>query len=225
VTLIYEEYAQFEIIGPRGERVLVDVYDPARLSRPADSADILLTTHSHWDHINDEFLSTFQGEQLFAREGELTIGTVHILGIPSAHNAGDALKPEGGTNYIYRIDIGGLRIVHFGDTGQNAFTEGQLAAFGDVDIAITQINNPYSEMNAENGKGIRLMEQAGPRLVIPTHLNLDTVKLAVSHWPPGYYAPGTTLEICADDLDEGTRFLLMGEAVEMMRKYLDLEEW
>jgi L-ascorbate metabolism protein UlaG (beta-lactamase superfamily) len=225
VTLIYEGYAQFEIIAPTGQRVLVDVYDPQKLSRPADSADILLTTHTHWDHVNDEFVAAFPGEQIFVREGELQTEAVRILGIASAHNAGDARKPEGGTNYIFRIDIGGLRIVHFGDTGQNAFTETQLDAFGAVDIAISQINNPYSEMDAQNGKGIRLMEQVNPRLVIPTHLNLDTVKLAISRWPPGFYAPDTTLKICADDLGEGTQFLLMGEAVETMRRYVDLEEW
>ena len=225
VTLVYEEYAQFEIIGPTGERVLVDIYDPARLTRPAEATDILLTTHTHWDHVNDDFVAAFPGAQLFAQIGELETGRVSVVGIASAHNAGDTLKPEGGTNYIYRIDIGGLRIAHFGDTGQNAFTEDQLEALKDVDIAITQINNPYSEMSAENGKGIRLMKQVQPRLVIPTHLNLDTVKLAVQHWPPGYFAPAPTLKICDGDLTGNTQFLLMGDAVETMRRYVDLAAW
>ncbi len=224
VTLRYGEYAQFEISGPTGQRILVDVYDPEKLSSPAADGDILLTTHTHWDHVNEDFQAAFPGQQLFAQVGNIDLPGVNIQGIASAHNAGDRLKPEGGTNYLYVIDIGGLRIAHFGDIGQNALTEEQLGILGDVDIAITQINNPYSEMNAENRKGIHLMEQVQPGLVIPTHLNLDTVKLAVAQWP-GFYAESLSVRICASDLGEQTQFLLMGEATETMIKYVELAQW
>ena len=96
---------------------------------------------------------------------------------------------------------------------------------GDIDIAITQINNPYSDMNAENRKGIDLIAQMPPRLVIPTHLNLDTVKLAVSQWD-GYFTESSSLMICEPDLTPtGTQFLLMGESVETISKYVDLVAW
>ena len=224
VTLHYGEYAQFEIISPTGQRVLVDIYDPEKLSSPAVDGDILLTTHTHWDHVNEDFLAAFPGQQLFAQVGNIDLPGVNIQGIASAHNAGDRLKPEGGTNYLYVIDIAGLRIAHFGDIGQNTLTDEQLGILGKVDIAITQLNNPYSEMNAENRKGIHLMEQVQPGLVIPTHLNLDTVKLAVVLWP-GFYAETPSVEICKSDLSKQTQILLMGEAAGTMVKYVDLAEW
>jgi L-ascorbate metabolism protein UlaG (beta-lactamase superfamily) len=225
VNLNYGEYAQFEITAPSGQRILVDISNPAKLSGPVSANDILLTTHTHWDHWNEEFQVNFPGRQLFAQTGFLEAPGMVIQGIASAHNAGDRFKPEGGSNYIYLIDIGGIKIGHFGDIGQESLTEEQLAVLEKVDIAITQINNPYSEMNADNHKGFNLIEQVQPRLVIPTHLNLDTVKLAVSQWD-GYYVDASSIEICQPDLtQDGTQFLLMGESAQTIRNYVDLMAW
>jgi hypothetical protein len=80
-------------------------------------------------------------------------------------------------------------------------------------------------MNAENRKGINLMDQLQPRLIIPTHLNLDTAKLAVAQWS-GFYSETPTVEICESDISwEGTEILFMGGAAEMMPRYLALDKW
>ncbi len=102
--------------------MLVDIYSPQLLSSPATAQDILLTTHTHPDHVNQEFIASFPGQQLMAQAGQLEQPGLIIQGIASAHNAGDSLKPEGGTNYIYLLETGGLRIAHFGDIGQAALT-------------------------------------------------------------------------------------------------------
>jgi len=225
VLLYYGGYAQFEIISPYGQRVLVDIHDPGKISSPAVESDILLTTHTHWDHMNEDFQTNFPGLQLFVQTGVLEAPGAIIQGIASSHNVGDRLRPQGGTNYIYLIEIGGLRIAHFGDIGQKALTEEQLTVLGAVDIAIIQINNPYSEMNAENRKGINLIDQMQPRLIIPTHSNLDTIKLALAQWD-GFYAESPRVKICESDLNQGgTKLLLVGEVVERMVKYVDLEVW
>jgi hypothetical protein len=224
VSLIYEEYAQFEIFNQSGQRILVDVHDPEKLSSPVSATDILLTTHTHWDHLNEDFQAAFPGPQLFVQTGMLEAAGAIIQGIASAHNQGDMLKAEGGTNYIYVIEIGGLRIVHFGDIGQEALKQEQLSTLGRVDIAITQLNNPYSDMNAENAKGIHLMEQVGPRLIIPTHVNLDTAKLAVAQWP-GWYQQAPSVQICQSDLHDEPQVLFLGEAAATMDNYLDLGLW
>jgi L-ascorbate metabolism protein UlaG (beta-lactamase superfamily) len=224
VTLYYGGNAQFEIVSLSGQRVLVDVYDPEKLSGPVTERDVLLTTHTHWDHLNADFQAAFPGLQLFVRTGVLEAPGAIIQGIASTHNQGDPFKPEGGTNYIFVIEIGGLRIVHFGDIGQKALSEEQLTALGQVDIAITQLNNPYSEMNAQNAKGIHLMEQVRPRLIIPTHLNLDTAKLAVAQWP-GWYSTAPSVQVCQSDLGEEAQILFLGEAAETISKYLPLAAW
>jgi L-ascorbate metabolism protein UlaG (beta-lactamase superfamily) len=226
MTLFYENNAQVEIIAPHGERVLIDVYDPALLSSPATADDILLTTHTHWDHVNDSFLQGFAGQQLFVQTGEMALPWARIRGIASAHNMGDPLKPEGGSNYIYLLELAGLRLAHFGDIGQEAFTEEQLAALQPLDIAIIQIANAYSDMDAVNQKGIRLIEQLAPRLIIPTHANLDTAKIAVGQWP-GLVSERAAVRLCQGQLPAETQILFLGEWAQKFPKYLPLQvvEW
>jgi hypothetical protein len=226
VALTYEEYAQVEIFSPMGIRVFVDVYDPGLLSEPATAEDILLTTHTHWDHVNKDFQESFPGKQLVTQTGAIEAVDVKIQGIASAHNAADILKPEGGTNYIYLIETGGLRIAHFGDIGQDALTTEQLDLLGDIDIAITQLANPYSDMSAENRKGITLMEHVRPRLIIPTHINLDSAKLAVAQWQ-GLYTDHPMIELCASYLADEPKILFLGQSVLQFVERLNLTkvEW
>jgi hypothetical protein len=221
VTIYYEDNAQVELLSPQGTRVLIDVYKPTALSNPATQNDVLLTTHKHQDHVNASFYTSFPGQQLMTKAGEIKLPDVAIQGIASAHNAADELKPEGGTNYIYVVDMGGLRLVHFGDIGQEALTPEQLKALGKVDIAITQLANSYSAMDATNKKGFRLMEQVQPRLIIPTHNSLDAAKYAVTQWQ-GWYWDQPAVTISRANLSDKTQILFMGSTAATYGQNLNL---
>ena len=79
--------------------------------------------------------------------------------------------------------------------------------------------------SSENRKGINLMDQLQPGLVIPTHSNLDTIKLALTQWD-GYYVESSSVQICKSDLgQDSTKILLLGDAVETMKKYVDIVAW
>ncbi len=221
VTIYYADNAQVELISPQGTLVLIDVYKPTALSSPATKNDVLLTTHKHQDHVNASFYTSFPGQQLMTKVGEIKLADVVILGIASAHNAADELKPEGGTNYIYVVDMGGLRIAHFGDIGQETMTAEQLKALGKVDIAITQFANSYSAMDATNKKGFRLMEQVQPRLIIPTHNNMDAAKYAVTQWA-GLYWDQPAVTISRGNLSDKTQILFMGSLAATYGQNLNL---
>jgi L-ascorbate metabolism protein UlaG (beta-lactamase superfamily) len=134
------------------------------------------------------------------------------------------LKPEGGTNTIYLIEIGGLRIAHFGDIGQEQLTPDQLDTLYPVDIAITQFTNQFSNMDMENLKGFRLMEQVKPRLIIPTHANRDAIQYALGLWP-GFYSVQSPLLITLDQLPEQTSLLLLGSHAVSYMDIFSLEKW
>ena len=214
VTIVYEENAQVEILSPAGQRVLVDVWDTGRLTRPATAADILLTTHSHADHYDAVWAGTFPGRTLTFREGSIEQGDVTITGIPAAHNEGDPFLPKDGTDYIFVIDVGGLRIVHFGDCGQAALTPTQMKAVGRVDVAVSQLGNAYSDVDATNHRDFDLMNQVRPAVLIPTHVDVDVdglavVKLAATDWHAAYTLdPSVTLT--RDGLPTTTTALFMG---------------
>jgi L-ascorbate metabolism protein UlaG (beta-lactamase superfamily) len=210
VTVYYEENAQVELISSKGTRVLIDVYDPSRLARPATRKDILLTTHTHPDHINNDFLSNFKGKQLFVRTGEIKTADVSIQGIASTHNEGDPFLSENGTNYIFIVNMDGLRIVHFGDIGQEVLTPEQLAALGKVDLAVMQFYNRHSQMNMYNKKGFKLMAQLRPRLIIPTHNSVKAAQYAMTLWPC-LHSDKASARISRDKLTDDTCLLFVGE--------------
>ena len=176
MTIYYEENAQVELIGPDGQRVLIDVYDPKKLSSPAVEGDILLTTHTHSDHVQATFYKAFPRRAAVHEGGVIERPGLKITGIASSHSATAELEDVNASNYIYLIEMGGLRIAHFGDIGQEALTGDQLAALGQVDIAISQLSNSYSQMNATNKKGFNLMDQVKPRLIVLTHRDLAAVE-------------------------------------------------
>jgi L-ascorbate metabolism protein UlaG (beta-lactamase superfamily) len=71
-----------------------------------------------------DFVKSFPGQQLDVKIGEIEREDVEIQGIASAHYEGTEFRPEGGTNPIFIADMCGLRIVHFGDIGQDKLTPG-----------------------------------------------------------------------------------------------------
>lgn len=217
LTLFYAENAQVELISPQGSRVLIDIHAPDALSHPAEAADILLTTHNHMDHRRSDFVKTFTGPQLDVRAGQLAQQDVKIQGIASTHNSGGDFRDEGGSNYIYLVEIAGLRIAHFGDIGQDSLTEDQLAVLGRVDIAITQLANQYSDMNATNKKGFKLMDQLRPRLIIPTHINQPLcAEMAVNKWIGlETYKKGLVLK--KSDLPAETTIVFMGKNADLVK--------
>ena len=221
LTLRYENYAQVELVSPQGTRVLIDVGDPSRLSSPPTADDILLTTHTHWDHYEESFQTSFPGQQLFIREGTLDAPGVHVDGIASVHRSTQRPLPEGGYNYLYIIDVAGLRVAHFGDIGQDDLTPEQLSVLGTVDVAISQLANPYSDMDAANLKGFHLMQQLAPRLLIPTHVDRATASRLPGYWP-GAQAVGSPLTICPSGLPATTEYLLLGDNATQFAANLQL---
>jgi len=228
VTIYYADFAQFELIDANGNRVLIDVANPDLLSAPATEDDILLTTHAHQDHSNSTFLKEFPGEQLYIQVGEINRPAISVTGIASTHTAfeKDYFQDENGSNYIYIIEIGGLRIAHFGDIGQDELTPEQLGALGEVDIALTQFVNSYSQMDTNNQKGFNLMDQVKPKLIIPTHGNgnMDAMGFASEIWE-AYANPANHLVIRRADLNKETKFVIVGVAANSMQAIYDLPGW
>jgi hypothetical protein len=224
VTLYYEgNSAQFELISPAGTRVLLDVVEPAFLSSPATAQDALITTTNQDDHFRLDFLQSFPGQQLNRQEGEIKLAEVSIKTIASAQFPTDEFLPKDGTNYIARVDMGGLRIVHFGDIGQTELTPEQLSTLGKVDIAIIQLNNPLSDMSVTNKKAFNLTDQVKPKLVIPTHTNLDAAKYAVEKWK-GYAHQGK-VTFGPASLPAETSILFLGPLAPSYQAIYKLPDW
>jgi L-ascorbate metabolism protein UlaG (beta-lactamase superfamily) len=218
IVLVYGPYdAQTEIIAPSGRRVLIDIEYPDALSSPPTASDILLTTHEHADHYDQAFVEAFPGRTLTMRAGTIRVDDVSITGILGAHHRDPLLSIP---NYIFIVDVGGIRVAHLGDLGQEQFTASQLKALGRVDVVIAQLSNDFSAMDSVNRIGVDLVNQLHPRLLIPTHMMVDpaaTAKMAAAEWSP-FYASGSWITVRPDTLPETTSVLFMGDDAPIYAK-------
>lgn len=222
VKIYHPLNAQFELVSPQGTRVLIDVANESVLSSPATDKDLLLITHYHTDHVCN-IINTFKGQRL-DHTGTLTFGDVHVTAIPSIHLQGEGFTREKGTNYLFLIEIGGLRIAHFGDIGQDELQPWQLEQLGHVDIALTQLANSFSLMDIDNMKGFNLMEQVKPNTIIPCHIDLDTGKYASKIWK-GYYTEAPCIQMGAANVTGPTKIIYMGTIARNFGKICKLPVW
>lgn len=223
IILVHPLNAQFELFSPQGTRILIDIANEGMLSSPATEKDILLTTHGHTDHVCGLF-NVHKGPRLQAA-GELRVNDVAIQCIPSAHVPGDVMTDTKSTNFLFIIEIAGLRIAHFGDIGQNELTPNQLKALGRVDVALMQLANDFSIMDIVNLKAFNLMDQVKPKLVITTHNNIDCAKYGAKIWE-GYYLDGVKINLSSKDLEGNkTKLLFMGDGSRAYGKVTKVPVW
>jgi len=221
----YGSIPQTEIETVSGTRIYIDIADPQMVIRPPKAGDILLITHSHHpDHYNSVFADSFPGKKLIAEEGKIEDAGYKITGIKAIHNMGDQYLSKGGTDYIFLIEADGVKIAHFGDIGQEKFTEEQLLLLKELDVALMQFENQYSGMPAGSDKGYNLMKQIAPKIIIPTHVQDVSIKKACAMWKP-FFSAKNGIKIPKGIQQDKTIFMLMGYNGSIYSKEPNAEKW
>ena len=232
VTIHYDVNAQVELISSKGTRVVVDLVFLDRLTAPMTESDILLVTHDHIDHFEKAFTPNFKGKKLLMTEGELSVQDVHILGIKSetrvTYISAGHKKPPGYRkmmdNFIYIIEMDGVRIAHFGDINQQEFTADQIAKIGRVDVAIMPFDWPLHELNVQNKVGFQLMQQLPPLIIIPTHFSIEAAEYAKTLWPC-FYTDKKTIHVKKGKKHSKTSLLMMGYSNSSYAEIIHATTW
>ncbi|RJQ31581.1 lactamase [Candidatus Parcubacteria bacterium] len=158
--------------------IIIDPFDPKiGLKMPRVTADIVLSTHDHYDHNN---ISAIKGTDvdpfIINNPGEYEVKDVFIYGIKSFHDKSEG--KERGDNTIYRIEAENINLAHLGDLG-HALSNGQLEQLQGVDILMIPVGGTYT-INAKEANEV--ISQIEPRIVIPMHykikglnINLDPI--------------------------------------------------
>ena len=229
VTLYNQGAAQFEISCDDSPHIYVDVIDSTVLEHDASRRDILMVTHAHLDHYDRGFADSFPGKSLIKKVGEFSFRNGKVTSIASTHSESkdDVLLEVDGTNYICLIEINGLRIAHLGDIGQTELSQAQLNKLGAIDIAITQFENPLSQMDMNNKKAFHLMEQLAPKIIIPTshgRFSEEVVRHAQGIYDV-YTSEELQLTFTKNKLPDKTTLLIWGDGASFLNEDLGLKEW
>jgi len=175
MQIIWKGQSCFQIISSQGKNnhvnIVIDPYsEDIGLKVPKLEADILLTTHNHYDHNNVKVVGG--NPFLIQGPGEYEIKEVFIQGIPAFHDS--SLGKERGINTIYTIEAEELRLCHLGDLGQKELTSEQIDKIGQVDILMIPVGGVYTISAKE---AVKIMSQIEPNITIPMHYQLPELKL------------------------------------------------
>ncbi len=193
MQIIWHGQSFFEIIITSAKnhqiKIAIDPFsEEIGLKLPKLEADIVLTTHSHYDH--NKIKAVSGGPFLIAGPGEYEIKNVfiqgiHSLGAAKPRLAGDETKfqrpwhdnskgKERGENTIYTIEAEDLKLCHLGDLGQKELTEEQLEKIAEVDILMIPVGGIYTISAKE---ALKIMSQIEPKIIIPMHYALPKLKI------------------------------------------------
>lgn len=164
-----------------GSRVIY--FDPFQIREESRRADIVLVTHSHYDHLDPESISSVskngtvyvapasiekemrsavsEGELITVKPGDdVEISGVRVQAVP-AYNRLKPFHPKRNQWVGYVVTMDGIRYYVAGDTDAVSELEGISC-----DVALVPIGGTYTMTAKEAAK---LINAIGPETAIPTH--------------------------------------------------------
>ena len=220
LTIRYGENCQIELIASGGQRIMIDVWDPTKLSSPARASDILLTSHLHSDHYNQAFVDSFPGQKVTNQAGTFTFNGITIDSLDASHTNDNVLTGAQASNHIFVFDFDGFRIAHMGSTGQTHFTDAQMAKLGKVDIAFMDF---VDVGGSDNTKPLTQITQLQPKLAFATHSALAPVQLVGKQFPASY-STKESIKLSYGQLPSKTTLFFMGQLAMSYGAILGLKE-
>jgi len=162
----YLGHSCFRLKG-KDNTILIDPFDESVGKLAKQKCDILLNTHAHSDHNNNDVAT--DNKIFIENPGEYEIGGTFIYGFPTFHD--DKQGTERGKNTIYLIDIEGYTVLHLGDLGHD-LTKELLEKVGEVDVLMVPVGGNYT---IDAKKAVNIISQIEPRFVIPMHYKTATL--------------------------------------------------
>lgn len=184
----------FLLTADNGVSILIDPFDESvGYKLPEVAADIVSTSHEHFDHNNTEIV---QGDFYHLNKtGTFSHKGIEMKGVATYHD--EANGEERGHNIIYKYIIDGLHICHCGDLG-HTLSEEQIKQIGHVDTllipvggiatigpeqavdTIKRLKRRIEELKGvTNSKAVDTIKRLKPSLVIPMHFHTDVLNFTL----------------------------------------------
>jgi uncharacterized protein (TIGR03437 family) len=203
-----------------GPTVAVDPPAPSiGYTLPSNAADVVTISHNHADHNNSAGVrgsfTLVDGRPVTQRSEMSAAGFPFVL-IPGFHdNVQGAAR---GPNTIVVWTQGGLRFAHFGDFGQDALTDAQLADLQNIDVMMAPAGGTLTIDASQAGA---LAAQIKPRVLILIHwrtalggpATLASLPAIANPFPQIRYKPATVV-LSRASLPQPTEVWVMEPAAE-----------
>jgi L-ascorbate metabolism protein UlaG (beta-lactamase superfamily) len=178
IKIAWYGQSMFQIITPKGLRIVLDPQNLDAYRVPMMKADLILMSHLHNDHTKtDQIENIKEAKQYNALKetvpgGQITewntydekLKDVRFFCVPTYHDQMSGLQR--GKNGCWVLDIDGIRIVHLGDLGHQ-LNKAQMKKLGKVDILMVPVGGVYA-LNALDAW--KVCKQIKPsRYILPMH--------------------------------------------------------
>jgi len=145
---------------------------------PKVSADIVLVSHSHFDHAGGKDLVARSGAKIIDRPGTFEVKGVKVKGVATFHD--DAGGKRRGSNTVFTFEVDGIMFAHLGDLG-HVLSDKEIAEIRPVDILMIPVGG-YFTIDAEAASAI--VEKLKPKIVIPMHYKVKGLDFPISGVEP-----------------------------------------
>ena len=158
----YFGHSCFRITAKNGVSVVTDPYTGVGYELPIGfTADIVTVSHGHFDH---NYLDGVQGYQTVLTDTDKKeIKGIKFEGISTSHD--EQSGKLRGKNIVYKMEIDGKTVCHFGDLGEACSSE-LLEKIGKIDILLLPIGGKYT---IDATQAVEFVEKIQPAIVIPMH--------------------------------------------------------
>jgi len=211
INITFYGHALFVITTGEGKKIGTDPYnEQIRDPLPGISADIVTSSHDHYDHAN---IGLFKGDPaVINTPGETVVENIRFFGIPSFHD--EAEGSLRGKNIIYTIKTDGLKIAHLGDLGHFP-DDKQLKDLQGVDVLMIPTGGVYT---INGTQALEIINDLKPKVAIPMHyksidtrLNVDEVS-SFTRRLDSFKEIGHTINITEKNLPKDTEIWVMSSS-------------
>jgi L-ascorbate metabolism protein UlaG (beta-lactamase superfamily) len=168
-------HAAFLITSDSGTKIITDPYitnESIKYTEIKESADIVTTSHEHFDHNNT---AAVQGNpEIISGAVNGKVKGIEFKSVATYHDDTGG-KSKGGNN-MYCFVVDGIRICHAGDLGHD-LSDKQAAQMGKVDVLIVPVGGFYT-IDAKTAT--RVAEKLAPKVIIPMHYKTNTLDFPIT---------------------------------------------
>jgi L-ascorbate metabolism protein UlaG (beta-lactamase superfamily) len=167
-------HACFLVSSNTGMRIIIDPYavqGGLNYGEIDESADVVLSSHSHYDHSNAGVVKGHP--RVISGAGTEVVRGVSFRGIAAYHDETEGSKR--GNNVIFAFELDGVRVCHLGDLGHD-LSEVQVKEIGKVDLLFVPAGGLYTfDVAVAN----RVCNALAPRIIVPMHFRTPKVDTAL----------------------------------------------